>query len=52
MPKMRQGPSTMLMKFANHSTRIAIAASPAPLKIALIMYNIMITMFPPSMIRA
>ncbi len=34
-PKIRHGPSKMLIAFANQSTRIAIAASPAPRKIAL-----------------
>jgi hypothetical protein len=29
-PKMKHGPSTMLMPFASHSTRIACAALPAP----------------------
>jgi hypothetical protein len=37
MPKIRQGPSVMLIAFAIHSTRIAIAASPAPRKTELIM---------------
>ena len=36
MPKMRHGPSTMLTALANHSTRIAMAASPAARKMALI----------------
>ena len=35
-PKMSSGPSTMLIPFASQSMRIAIAASPAPRKIALI----------------
>ena len=35
-PKISSGPSTMLMTLASQSTRIAIAASPAPRKIALI----------------
>ncbi len=35
MPKIRHGPSTMLTALANHRTRIAIAASPAPRKMAL-----------------
>ena len=33
---MRHGPSTMLTALANHSTRIAMAASPAARKMALI----------------
>ena len=39
---MKHGPSTMLMALANHKTRIAIAASPAPRKMALIMNSITI----------
>ena len=35
-PKIRHGPSTMLIALANQRTRIAIAASPAPRKTALI----------------
>jgi len=46
---MKQGPSTMLMAFASHKTRIAIAASPAPRKMALIMNSIMIVTLPASM---
>ena len=41
-PKIRQGPSRMLIAFASQSTRIAIAASPAPRKIALITNSMMI----------
>ncbi len=40
------------MLFASHSTRIAIAASPAPRNTALIRNSSRITTFPPSMIRA
>ena len=50
-PKIRQGPSAMLMPFASHSTRIAIAASPAPRKIALMRKSIRMTTLPPSMMR-
>jgi hypothetical protein len=42
----------MLIQFASHSTRIAIAASPAPRKIALIRKSMTITTFPPSITRA
>jgi len=45
--KIRQGPRAMLIQFASHSTRIAIAASPAPRKIALIRKSMTITTFPP-----
>jgi hypothetical protein len=38
----------MLRPLATHSTRIAIAASPAPRKIALITNSSMITALPPS----
>jgi len=51
-PKIRQGPSTILMPLASHSTRIAIAASPAPRKMALIRNSSRITAFPPSITRA
>ena len=40
------------MLFASHSTRMAIAASPAPRNTALIRNSSRITTFPPSMIRA
>ena len=51
-PKIRHGPSTMLIAFANQSTRIAIAASPAPRKIALMRNSMTIVTLPPSMTRA
>src|SRR2546429_209082 len=50
-PKMKHGPSTMLSAFANHNTRMAIAASPAPRKIALIMNSMTTVALQPSMIR-
>jgi len=49
---MRQGPSTILMAFASHSTRIAMAASPAPRKIAFTRKRSVIVTQPPSMTRA
>ena len=49
-PKMKHGPSTMLIALASHSTRIAIAASPAPRKTALIRNSIRMTPLPPSTI--
>ena len=42
------GHSTMLRPLASHSTRIAMAASPAPRKIALMTNSSMITALPPS----
>ena len=48
MPKISSGQSTMLRPFDSHSTRIAMAASPAPRKIALITNSSMITALPPS----
>ena len=47
-PKISSGSSRMLRPFATHSTRIAIAASPAPRKIALITNSSRITTLPPS----
>ena len=47
-PKISNGSSTMFRPFATHSTRIAMAASPAPRKIALITNSSMITALPPS----
>ena len=52
MPKIRHGPRMMLIAFANHSTRIAIAASPAPRKTALMRKSITTVPLPPSMTRA
>ena len=51
-PKIRQGPSVMLMLFANQSTRIAIAASPAPRKIELMRNSRSTVPLMPSMTRA
>ena len=51
MPKMSSGPRMMLIQFASHSTRIAIAASPAPRKIALTRKSSRMTTLPPSMTR-
>jgi len=42
----------MLIALANQSTRIAIAASPAPRKIALMRKSSMIVALPPSITRA
>ena len=50
-PKMKHGPSTMLSAFASHSVRIAITASPAPRKIALIRKIMNTVTLPPSMMR-
>ena len=50
-PKMRHGPSTMLMVLANHSTRIAMAASPAPRKMALMRNSSITVPQPPSITR-
>ena len=47
-PKMRQGSSTTLTVLASHSERIAIVASPAPRKTALIRNSSMIEALPPS----
>ena len=51
MPKMKQGPSTMLIALANQRTRIAMAASPAPRKIALMRNSSSTVALPPSIIR-
>ena len=51
MPKMKQGPRMMLMAFANHRTRIAIAASPVPRNTALIRNSISTVPLPPTMTR-
>ncbi len=50
-PKIRQGPSRMLIAFASQRTRIAIAASPAPRKIALIRNKSSTVALPPSITR-
>jgi hypothetical protein len=52
MPKIRQGPSTMLMALPNHSTRMAMAASPAPRNTALMRNSISTVPLPPSITRA
>ena len=46
-PKIRSGSRTMFRPFASHSTRIAIAASPAPRKAAFCRKRSTITMFDP-----
>ncbi len=51
-PKIKHGPSTMLMLFASQSTRMAIAASPAPRKTALMRNSSRMTTLPPSITRA
>ena len=48
---MKQGPSTMLSRLPNHSTRIAIAASPAPRKTALMRNSSTTVTLPPSITR-
>ena len=48
---MKQGPSTMLSMLPSHSTRIAIAASPAPRKTALMRNSSTTVTLPPSMTR-
>ena len=50
-PKMRQGPSTMLMPLASQSVRIVIEASPAPRKAALMTNSSSTVTLPPSMMR-
>ena len=47
-PKIRQGSSTMLTPLASQSDRIAIEASPAPRKIALIRNSSRMVALPPS----
>jgi hypothetical protein len=42
----------MLIAFASHRTRMAMAASPAPRKMALARNNSRIDALPPSMTRA
>ena len=49
-PKMKQGSRQILIALAIQRTRIAIAASPAPRKTALIRNSIMMTPLQPSMI--
>jgi hypothetical protein len=50
-PKMKQGPSAMLRMFASQSVRIAMAASPAPRKTALMRKIRNTLMLPPSITR-
>src|SRR5256885_478472 len=50
-PNTRKGPSTMLMPFASQSVRIAMVASPAPRKLALIRNSRMTVTLPPSITR-
>ncbi len=50
-PKIRQGSSTRLTALASHSERMAIEASPAPRKAALIRNSSMMVTMPPSMMR-
>ena len=49
-PKMKHGSRIRLMRFDTHSTRIAIAASPAPRNTALFTYRRTTLMLPPSTI--
>ena len=51
MPKISIGSRKMLMPFASHRTRIAITASPAPRKMALIRNSSRMVKLAPSMIR-
>ena len=51
-PKMKHGPSTMFSALASQSVRIAITASPAPRKIALMRKIRNTVALPPSMMRA
>jgi len=48
-PKIRQGSRTRLIRLPSHNARMAIAALPAPRKIALIRNNSMITRLAPKM---
>ena len=48
---MKHGPRTMLSRFPRNSTRMAIAASPAPRKTALIRNSSMTVTLPPSITR-
>ena len=50
-PKIRQGSSIRLMMFDTQSRRIAIAASPAPRKIALFKNSSSTAKLPPRQIR-
>ena len=52
MPKMRHGPSVMLIALAIHSTRIAMAASPVPRKTELMMNSSVTPPLAPSITRA
>src|SRR5436305_3539654 len=49
-PKIRQGSSTRLMMFDTQSSRMAMAASPAPRKIALFRNSISTAPQPPSIV--
>ena len=51
-PKIRQGSSIRLMMFETHSSRMAMAASPAPRKIALLRKSRTTAQLPPSAMRA
>ena len=51
-PKIRHGSSIRLMMFDTHSSRMAMAASPAPRKIALLRNSMTIAPQPPSAMRA
>ena len=50
-PKIRQGSSTRLMMFDTQSRRIAMAASPAPRKMALFRKSRSTAQLPPRQIR-
>ncbi len=50
-PNTSAGPSTMLIAFASHSVRIAVAASPELRKTELIRNSSTTLAFPPSMTR-
>ena len=51
-PKIRQGSRTRLMMLETQSRRMAMAASPAPRKMALLRKSIMIAPLPPRAMRA
>jgi len=51
-PKMRQGSRTRLMMLDTQSKRMAIAASPAPRKMALLRKSNMMAPLPPRAMRA
>jgi hypothetical protein len=51
-PKMRQGSRMRLMMFETQSRRMAMAASPAPRKMALLRNSMMMAPQPPSAMRA